>query len=132
MVNERSEDDIITQSTIEVILGGEKHQIKPLVIKKSREWRKKVIVLLAPLPQLIKTVVDVENPEGFGTVLTQMMVTKPDQVLDLFFDFACDLNRDEIEDTATDKEMAAAFEEVVKVTFPLAESLPKVMGHLSQ
>ena len=60
-----------------------------------------------------------------------MTITMPDKVIDLFFKYAKDLNREEIEGIATDAEIAKAFEEVVKVAFPLAESLPKAMGRIS-
>ena len=131
MVKEtRTEEDKITQSGIKVILGGREYEVRPLVIRDSRGWRRKIISLIAPLPKLVKTTMD--NPEDFESVLTQMMVTMPDQVIDLFFEYAPDLNREEIEKVATDAEIAKAFEEVVKVAFPLAESLPKVMGRLSR
>ena len=129
---DRSEEDKIAQAGIEVILGGKKYDIAPLVIKDSRVWRKKVIELIAPLPALVKTTVDVEHPEHFEGVLTNLMVTMPDRVLDLFFEYAKDLNRDEMESTATDAEIAAAFEQVVNLAFPLVQSLPKAMGQLSQ
>lgn len=129
-MQERTEEQKIAQVPIVVILGGKEHDVKPLVIRDSREWRKKVIDLLAPLPQLVKVTMD--NPEDFEKILKQMMVIMPDQVIDLFFDYAKDLNREEIEKMATDAEMAEAFQEVVKAAFPLAESLPKVMTRLSQ
>ena len=129
---ERTEEQIVAKAAIEVILGGKKYEIAPLVIRDSRVWRKKVIELIAPLPKMVNVTMDVDNPEEFGDVLKMMMVTMPDQVLDLFFDYARDLNREEIEGIATDAEMSAAFEQVVKVAFPLAESLPGVMKHLSK
>ena len=128
----RSEEDILTRDPILVILGGKKFEIAPLVIRDSRVWRKRLISLIASLPALVNTTMDTENPKGFEDSLTQMMVTMPDQVLDLFFDYAKELDREEIEGTATDAEIAKAFEEVVQVVFPLAQSLPKVLGHLSQ
>ena len=127
---DRTEEQKVVRASIVVILGGKEYEVAPLVIRDSREWRKKVIGLIAPLPRLVKVTMD--NPEDFESVLTQMMVTMPDQVIDLFFEYAKNLNREEIEGIATDAEMAKAFEEVVKVSFPLAESLPKVMGRLSQ
>ena len=130
MAEQRTEEEKLTRAPITVILGGDKYEIAPLVIRDSRGWRKKVIELLAPLPEMVKTTS--RNPKAFGDVLNRMLVTMPDQVLDLFFEYAKDLDRKEIEDKATDEEMAEAFKEVVKVAFPLAESLPKVMERLSQ
>ena len=128
----RTEEQIVARSPIVVILGGKEYEVAPLVIRDSREWRKKVVGLITPLPQLVKVTMDDDDPDAFGKVLTDLLVIMPDQVLDLFFEYAKDLNREEIEAIATDAEMAKAFEEVTKVSFPLAESLPKVMGRLSQ
>ena len=124
----RTEEDKIVQAGIKVILGGEEHSIKPLVIRESREWRAKVIKLIAPIPKYVETTTD--TLEDFEQVLTAMLVTMPDQVVDLFFDYAKDLDREEIEGKATDKELADAFKEVIAVAFPLAESLPKVITRI--
>ena len=129
-MTERTEEEKIVQAGVKVILGGQEYEIPPLVIRESREWRKKVISLIAPLPQLVKTTTD--TPEDFEGALTQLLVTMPDQVIDLFFEYAKSLNREKIENVATDVEMRDAFAEVVKIAFPLAESLPKVIERLSQ
>jgi len=126
----RTEEQKVSQANIEVILGGKKYEIAPQVIRDSREWRKKVIALIAPLPSLVNITMD--EPEDFERALTQMMVIMPDQVIDIFFEYAKDLDREEIEGVATDTEMADAFLEVVQVAFPLSQSLPKVMSKLSQ
>lgn len=124
----RTEEQKLVQAGIKVILGGREYEIRPLVIRESREWRAKVIKLIAPLPEYAKVTMDSE--EDFGKVLTLMLVTMPDQVVDLFFDYAKDLNREEIENKATDEEMTKAFAEVVKVAFPLASALPKTMTQI--
>ena len=126
----RTEEQKVSQANIEVILGGKKYEIAPQVIRDSREWRKKVIALIAPLPSLVNITMD--EPEDFERALTQMMVIMPDQVIDIFFEYAKNLDREEIEGVATDTEMADAFLEVVQVAFPLSQSLPKVMSKLSQ
>jgi len=126
----RTEEDKITQAPLVVVLGGKKYEIKPLVIRDSREWRKKVIPMLAPIPTFLKS--NLDSPEAFGNMLQQFLATMPDEVLDLFFSYAKDLDRKEIESTTTDAELAKAFEEVMKLAFPLAESLPKALGKLSR
>ena len=126
----RTEEEKLVRAPIEVILGGKGFRIAPLVIRESREWRKKVVDLIIPLPNMIKTTMD--DPDAFGKVLKDILVTQPDQVIDLFFEYAKDLNREEIENIATDAEMTKAFEEVIKVAFPLAESLPRVVKRLSR
>ena len=127
---ERTEAEKVAQSPILVILGGKEYGIAPLVIRDSRVWRKKVIGLIAPLPGYANVTTD--TPEDFEKVLTQVLVTMPDQVIVLFFEYAKDLNREEIEGIATDAEITTAFQEVVKVAFPLAQALPNTIMKLSQ
>jgi len=124
----RTEEDKLCQSGIKVILGGKEYEVRPLVIWESREWRAKVIKLIAPLPEYVKT--EIDKTDDFEKVLSMMLVTMPDQVLDLFFDYAKDLNRDEIENAATDEELRIAFNEVVKIAFPLARALPETMTQI--
>ena len=127
---ERTEEQKIARAPITVILGGKEYEIVPLVIRDSREWRKKLLASMAPLPQLVK--ITMEKPEEVGSILNQILGVMPDDVVDLFFGYAKDLDRDEIEGIATDLELAQAFEEVVTIAFPLANSLPKAMKSISQ
>jgi len=124
---ERTEEDKIVQSPIKVILGGKKFPIRPLVIKESREWRKKLIKALGILPKYLNMKTD--NPEAFTEALDSMLNEMPDVVTDLFFSYAKDLDRDEIESTANDTELAEAFQEVMKYAFPLSQSLTKVLNN---
>ncbi len=125
---ERTEEEIIIQATIDVVLGGKEYKIAPLVIKDSRGWRKKVIAMIAPLPGVTK--VDTDDMESFQAVLTTLLVTMPDQVIELFFEYAKDLKQEEVEAVATDAEIAEAFEAVIKVAFPLAQSAPDILKRL--
>jgi len=127
-MSERTEEEKITQAGIKVILGGKEYEVRPLVIRDAREWRKKVIALIAPIPSLAK--VSTDTPEDFGKALTTLLVTMPDQVLDLFFEYARDLDRSSIEGIATDAELAVAFQEVIAIAFPLAQSAPDVVTRL--
>jgi len=127
---ERTEEDKVVQAGIKVVLGGVEYSIAPLVIKDSREWRKGVVSLLSSLPQY--TDVTTDTPDEFGDALNAVMVALPDKVTDLFFLYAKDLNREEIEETATDTELAKAFEQVVEIAFPLAQSVTKTMKHLAR
>lgn len=126
----RTEEDKIVQAGIKVILGGKEFSVKPLVIRDSREWRKGVVGLLSSLPEY--TEVTTDTPDEFGKALNAVMVALPDKVTDLFFQYAKELNREEIEAVATDAELAKAFEQVVELAFPLAQSLTKTMEKLAQ
>jgi len=126
----RTEEDKIVQSGITVILGGKEYSIAPLVIKESREWRKKVVGLISEMPKYAEVTTD--TPDEFGDALNAILVAMPDKVADLFFKYAVNLNREEIEANATDAELAKAFEQVIEIAFPLAQSLTQTMKHLSQ
>lgn len=124
----RTEEEIVAQAPITVILGGKPYEIAPLVIRDSRAWRKKYVEFTAPIFGMLNATMEEMD---FPAILMQMMVEKPDQVIDLFFEYAKNLNREEIEGSATDSELAVAFGEVVKMALPLAESLPKTMSRLT-
>lgn len=128
-MTERTEDEKITQGPITVVLGGKEHKVKLLVIKDSRQWRAEVVKLLATLPQYITVTTD--DPEAFGGAMNAMISSMPDTVIDLFFKYAKDLNQEEMEAVASDAEVAAAFEKVVSVAFPLVGSLTTLTEKLS-
>ncbi len=118
---ERTEEQKITQEVLEVKLGGKKFDIKPLVIRDSREWRKKVAEAISSLSSFSSmTEVTSDRPEEFKAALSSLLVSTPDLVEDLFFGYARELNREEIEKIATEAELAQAFKEVVDYAYPLA------------
>ena len=123
----RSENDIVTKAPIVVSLGNKEYDIAPLVIKEARAWRVKVVEVLASLPSLEDTA---DTPENFDAALKLLLVTMQDTVLDLFFEYAKELDREEIEGIATEDEVADAFSRVIEVAFPLARSLPEIRKRL--
>ena len=122
---ERSEEDKLTQSPILVTLGGKEYAIRPLVIRESREWRRKLVGIFKMLPKYLNMTTD--NPEGFSEALNEMLIEMPDMVTDLFFSYAKDLDRDEIESTTIEQDLSVAFQEVIKYAFPLSQSLMKIL-----
>ena len=137
----RTEEDKLTQSSVKVILGGAEYKVAPLVIRDSRVWRQKVVGVLgklplylsgSPKPKIKRLWFRHKESDDFEAALKMLLITMPDTVVDLFFEYARDLNRKEIEGKATDHELAEAFSKVVEIAFPLARSLPAVVGRLSQ
>lgn len=126
----RTEEEKVAQAPLKLILGGKEYEVKPLVIRESRAWRQKLAKTLGMLPQY--TGITTDTPDRFKEALDAMLVAMPDQVVDLVFDYARNLNREEIEATATDSEIAHAFEQIVEVAFPLARSMVGAMTKLSQ
>jgi len=129
MSEKRSEDQIVTQAPILVSFGGKEYEIKPLVIKESREWRKKFAEVLGTLPLFVKPTA---TPKQFNEVINGMFLDVPDSIIDLIFEYAKDLPREEIEAVATDVEMSKAFESILEVAFPLARSMVGATTTLSQ
>ncbi|MBT9164025.1 MAG: hypothetical protein DDT23_00014 [candidate division WS2 bacterium] len=125
----RNEEEKLTKAEIEIILGGKSYFVRPLVIKESRKWRAKFSAVLGELPQY--TGITTDTPDKFMAAINAMLVGMPDKIVDLVFDYAPELDRKEIEATATDAEMAKAFEQIIEVAFPLARSLVGAMGKLS-
>ena len=118
---ERTEEDKLTQAPLTVILGGEAYEIKPLVIRDARPWRAKVSELIGSLSGNLNATSD--EPEQFQAGLNALIVQMPDAVIDLFFEYAKDLERQKIEAVATEAEIAKAFSQIMEVAFPLAQSL---------
>ena len=126
----RTEEEKLAKASLKVMLGGQEYEIKPLVIRDSRPWRKDVADTLASLP--VDTKVTTKDIDLFGKVIKSSLFEMPNKVIDLFFGYAKDLDREEIEGIATDGEMAKAFLEVVEMAFPLAKSLMGGMETLSR
>lgn len=126
----RTEEEVVVQAGIKVILGGKEYQVKPLVIRDSRLWRAKLASLLSELPKYAK--VKSDSPDEFREALNAIMVSMPDTICDLFFDYAKELNREEIEQKATEAEVAKAFEQVVEIAFPLVQSMSSALERASR
>ena len=120
---ERTEEEKLVQAPLKVILAGREWEIKPLVIREAREWRKKVVGVFRKLPGYMKA--NSDDPEAFNEAMQAMLVDMPDDLTELFFGYARELDRDEIEGAATDDELGKAFEEVMAYAFPLSQSLAK-------
>jgi len=126
----RTEGQIVAQAPTLVYFGGKEYEIKPLVIKESREWRKKLAQMMGELSPAINATTD--TPEKFQQGINSLLVDMPDKIVELVFDYARDLPKDTIEAVATDAEMAKAFEGILEVAFPLARSVTGITGKLSQ
>ena len=120
----RTEEQKLFQEGVTVVLGCKEYEVKPLKMRRGREWRKKFAALTGELPKYAKITTD--DPGAFAGAVTQLLVNMPDKVADLFFDYA-GLNKEDFEDEATDAEVAQAFQKVVTLAFPLAGALPEAM-----
>ena len=121
----RTEEQKLFQEGVTVVLGCKEYEVKPLKIRESRVWRGKFAELTGQLARHAKVTTD--NPDAFEGAVKALLVTMPDQVADLFFEYASNLDRKAIEEEATDAEVAQAFQEVVALAFPLAGALTEAM-----
>lgn len=104
---------------ITVILGGKEYEVKPLVIRESREWRKKAAPFQAAIAKYAS--INSDDPEQFEKALIELLIDRIDETIDLFFDYARELDRKTLEDIATDKEIVEALNRVNKMAFPFGE-----------
>jgi len=131
---ERSEEDKLLRAPIKVILGGEEWDINPLPIGESRKWRGKLAKFLSRMPGYVQQAkVTTDSPDEFTKAINDMLAVMPDDVADLFFGYAKELDREHIEASATDAELGKAFGEVVSFAFsPFAKSLSESLTKLSR
>lgn len=122
----RTEEEKLLKAPIVVELGGKEYEVKPLVIKEARIWRQKLAQIVAKLPGYANA--STSDPEAFESAVTSVLVAMPDAMADLFFDYAKDLPRDEIEENASEFELAEALNKVMEVALPLVGSVAGAMG----
>lgn len=121
---ERTEEQKVLMEPITVRFGETDYDIPILPIKKSRAWRKQFYGAVGKLPNFTEA----EGIKSYEDLAAAVFVAIPDAVIDLVFAYAFELNRDEIEDVATDTQMAEALRKFTEVAFPLAAGLIEAMG----
>ena len=124
----RTEEDKVALASVFVSLGRKEYEIKPLPLAESRVWKKQVAKMLTEGYGQMKT--DASEPDKFSTALLAFIIDSPETLIDLFFSYAKDLNREEIEKVATEAEIAVAWEKVREIAFPLAQTLVQTMGKM--
>lgn len=109
----RSDEDVMTQAPIEVILGEQTYNIKVLNIIKARAWRKQLVAGIAEIAKHVGTNSAMQQAffSSFAFVFTQY----PEKMADLFFAYATELERERIESEATEEQLALAWSKVTQV-----------------
>jgi hypothetical protein len=110
---------------IMVTLGGREFEIRPLSIKKSREWRQK---LSGPFQDLAGTLqnadqIELTNPADVANLIElvkERLIDAPDLVFELVCEYAPAIAADRtwIEENANDEEAMEALIEVLKLAYP--------------
>lgn len=112
----RTDDQILMSEPVMVTLGGKKYPIKPLTIRRSREWRKS-------LSDNGSGIIDRLGKSAKSTddAASIILLEIPDQIADALFAYAPNLPRETIMEEATDRELLMAFREVLKLAYPFVE-----------
>jgi len=126
---ERTEAQKLFQEPVKVMLGGKEYEIKPLVLKESAPWRKEFVGLFKDISKLASITSD--DPEAFNQAMNEILLGKPEELMNLFFKYT-KFDRNEIEGSATSKEIMAAFEEVIALEAPFFGSAIRMMVKLQK
>jgi hypothetical protein len=109
-------------------LGGQKYDIRPLPIAQSRSWRQSVkeplqliISTVATLPDISLQDLELTSIVGLIQHIFTTVADAPDIILGWLYAYAPNIaeDKDRIEATAFDVEVAEAFAVVVKQVYPL-------------
>ena len=120
----RDAEDGLMRVPLEVRLGGQSYEIKPLTMTKSREWRMLAAKEFGAMVALLATKSATQGE--VQAAAEALAVSFPDACLDLLCAYAPNLPRKKIEQEATEPEVAQAFMEVIDVlAFPLLARLAK-------
>lgn len=126
----RNELDKVSQQPVTVTLGSKEYQVKPLPIKHSIPWCRAVVDLLKNLPEYAQVTVD--TGEQYKIAVQEVMINSPSKIVDLFFQYAHELQRELIEGEASSAEIMAAFEAVLGLELPFLGAMAKAMTKISQ
>jgi len=109
----------VLASTVDVVLGGVTYKVKPLAIRAAAAWLDKyeeyMRDLLAYQSMEVKSFSSADFTEGFR----EIMCSAPMRMTELLFEYAPDLPRETILDTATPLEIQTALQEVLCLANPL-------------
>jgi hypothetical protein len=88
----RTEDEILSQAPIKVMLGNKEHHIKVLRIAQARAWREKLVNEVNEITKQLR--VETGSDESFMGALGFTFLRFPEKMVDLVFSYAPDLPRE--------------------------------------
>ena len=133
----RTEDQVISQEPLRVTLGGKQYEIRSLKINAQYQWRKRFYeefskaaqpFLSKHKPGLLARLMGKDETDQFLEGLRVAFLELPEIIRDLFFAYAPYLPRAEIEENATEAELATAFTETIALAFPFSEILKTLVS----
>jgi hypothetical protein len=125
---ERTEIQKLLKLPAKVKLGEGEYDIKPLPLQYSLPWRDKVFNLFISSTQYSKITSD--DTAAFNEAMKSVMVTSPDMIIDLFFEYARDLKRDDVLKVADSNQLLEAWGKIIEFESPFLGSLLKTVNLL--
>ena len=119
-MKERTEEDIISKSPIEVTLGDQKYPLKPLSPNKAREWRTK---LNETMFTIVGNMSADQTTTNIGPAMTAALVAFPEKVQELVFAWAPELPKEKLLDEATEEQFAWAYQAIMVMAYPFLAPL---------
>jgi hypothetical protein len=116
MPKERTEEQILAKTPLEITLGEETYKLRILPVTRMSEWRAKVTGSATEIGKLGVSL------QGLGAAL----VAFPEKIIELVFAYDPTLPKDKIlspENGATEEQFALAFSEIQSVAFPYLRQL---------
>lgn len=117
MPEERTDEQRLLQAPLELQLGGQVVQVRPLVMRRSSIWRRELLALIEA--QLGPWVAGQLQAQDIARVV---LLEVPDALLALvarYLELAeAPVSREWLEDHATDAEVYNALRQLVEVAFP--------------
>lgn len=119
-MEERTQTDKIIGASITVTLGGAEYNIRPLPVRPNREWLRKYRRMIEENGARAGIKFDAENYSEFSAAMADIMTGGDfDRIADLFFEYAQDLPREQIEESASSIEVLNAFSELLLLANPM-------------
>jgi hypothetical protein len=120
-MKQRTESDILSKSSIKVMLGSVEYDIKPLTILKAREWRTKFVAAVQDIVSNLS--VTEQSSTTMAPAMTAALIRFPERLAELVFAYSPELNPETILADATEEQLESAFSAVMILAYPYLTAL---------
>jgi hypothetical protein len=131
----RSESDDHAMTPLALRLGQHDYFVPLLTNEQARQWRKQLNDSLGDIVQNFQPTPGVDT-KAFANGLTGALIEFPDKLAELVFAYGSNLPQEEIQKSASPKQIAIAFSAMMGEAYPflpqLALARTAVLGSLTQ
>jgi hypothetical protein len=127
----RTDAEIRARTPLSVRFGDQDYQIQLLRVHAQREWRKRLVTELGVILGNFSLSADQVGANVFHGGLISALVQCPEKLADLLFEYAPDLPKDQILESATEEQVIFAFSAVMEVALPFLAVLKTATQVLS-